>query len=104
MSIKRVCLTILLATVAAGRESPEVAAGVVVAGGVSVLVLSFFANAGTATAAVTSRIAVIFESVIGFFSHARVARDRPLRRTGPESQLMYTGPYRASNAPSDPAL
>jgi hypothetical protein len=37
---------------------------------------------------------------IGCFSHARVARDRPLRRTGPESRIMYTGLVGASNAPS----
>src|SRR5258706_15307067 len=75
-------------TVAAGRESADpgvVLAAAVAAGAegvVSALDFSFFANAGAVTAAVRSRIAVVFESVIGRISHARVARDRLLRRTG----------------------
>jgi len=85
-------------TVAAGRESadPEVVLAVAVGAGVegvvSALDFSFFANAGAVTAAVRSRIAVVFESVIGRISHARVARDRLLRRTGPESRIMYNRP------------
>jgi hypothetical protein len=91
-------------TVAAGRESPDpdaapaVAVTVDAGGVVSALGLSFFANAGAVTAAVRSRIAVVFESVIGRISHARVARDRLTRRTGPESRILYNRPSGPSNA------